>query len=154
MDRDVDLARQHVLFDFLGEKTLAAQGFQRHIGIDQAPVVAGGLDDHDLESAFGQVEGRHQARARFMRLGQCQRRATGADTEGLGGSRQVGRHGFLLHLSTFLDNRLRVDRNVVADNPVCRMTEGQFPCLTRPPPARKSSCVRLRAKQWMCRRSG
>ena len=79
---------EQLLLDLLGEQPLVADLLQRPVGGDQRRVVAGGLDDHDLERVFGQVEGGHQPGAGLMRLGERQRRAAGADLERLGGGGQ------------------------------------------------------------------
>ena len=52
MHRDVDLTGQKVIFDFAGEKPLAADLFQRPVN----DPVAGGLDDDDGERLERQVE--------------------------------------------------------------------------------------------------
>ena len=77
MHRNVDGAIQQRLFDFAGEQPLAADLLERAI-LDR---IAGDLYDHDGKSLFRQVKRRHEARARLMRLGQSQRRATGADLQ-------------------------------------------------------------------------
>ena len=87
MDRDVDAAVQHRLFDFLGEQTFVADLFQRAVRVDQAAVVAGGLDDHDFKAVVGQIMGGGQTVAGFVGLRHGQRRTAGADTKRAVGSR-------------------------------------------------------------------
>jgi len=77
MHGDVDFTCQHVLFDLAGEQTFAADFFQRAVD----DLVTGGLDDHDRECLKRQVKCFGQTGARFVCLGQRQRRATGADVQ-------------------------------------------------------------------------
>ena len=87
MDRDVDAVVQHRFFDFLGEQTLVADFLQRAIRVDQAAVVAGGLDDHDVKAVVRQIVSGGQAVAGFVGLCHGQRRTAGADTKRAVGSR-------------------------------------------------------------------
>ena len=80
----MSICRQQRLLDLAGEQALAADLFQRAV-VDH---VAGDLDNHDFERRFGQVEGRHQAAAHFMRLPKRQRRAARANLKGLVGGRE------------------------------------------------------------------
>ena len=76
MDCEIDAALDESLFDFLGEKPLAAQFGERPV----EHRIARGLDDDDFGSLVGKLSVRRgQERAHHIGLGQRQRAAARSD---------------------------------------------------------------------------
>jgi hypothetical protein len=66
VDGQIDALLEEGFFDFLGEKTFAADFGKRAV----EDHIAGRLDDDDLECGLGQAVGSHEAGADFMGLGE------------------------------------------------------------------------------------
>jgi len=93
MDRQIDPTVQKLILDLAREQPFVPDLLQGPVRRDHRPVVAGRLDDHDLERGLGQVEGRRQPITGFISLRQRQGRATGADLERFGRVGKFCRHG-------------------------------------------------------------
>ncbi len=79
MHGQIDLAVEQRRVDLLREQALAANLAQRPV----LHIVAGGLDNLNLERIFRQAMRRHQTITGLIGLGKRQRRAARSDAEGV-----------------------------------------------------------------------